>query len=132
MKITMRLLAVVIATMPSAENNINARYSGRSNSSRFMYDTATSNASTVALTMITPRNTPKPSTRTIPVMVLMGPSSRMRCHCQNSITPAVMMPAAASVYATGVAAARRRSNARDSTMSTAAPPSASSGAIASQ
>ena len=122
----------IVATMPIAENNISARYSGVSSASRFMYDTATSNASAVALTMITPRNTPKPSTCTMPVIVLMAPWSRTRCHCQNSITPAVTIPAAASAYPTGVAAARRRSNARASTMRTAAPPSAISGAIASQ
>ena len=112
MNTTIRLLAVVIVTMPSDENNMSARYSGVSIPSRFRYDTATSSASAVALTMMTPRNTPKPSTRTIPAIVVIGPSSRTRCHCQNSITPAVITPAAASAYPTGVAAARRRSNAR--------------------
>jgi hypothetical protein len=54
-----------------------------------------SNDIAVAATTTTPRKTPKVSTRTISLNVRMGLASFTSCHCQNSITPAVMTPMAA-------------------------------------
>jgi hypothetical protein len=59
-------LAEVISSMPDAENNRSAWYSGPSTFSRRRYPWATRRPSTVAVRMIVRANTEKPSTATIP------------------------------------------------------------------
>ncbi len=86
----------------------------------------------VAITITMPRYTANGSTRTMPAIVVIGPSSRTVHHCHANIAPVVIKPTALMTNATGIAARWWRSNARDSTTSTAAPPRASTGAMACQ
>jgi hypothetical protein len=129
---TIKLFALVMTSIPSDEKTTSARYSGASSCSRRRYATDTRSAIADAITTMIPRNTPNPSTRTMPAIVVIGPSSRTCTHCHASVPAAARIPAAATMNPAIVDPGRRRITARIITMTSAAPAREISGAIASQ